>query len=1155
GIWVSGFFGSGKSHFAKLVGHLLADTPVGEQGARAVFAERLLHAGRTNDDRLAELLQQARINRLACHLVAFDIQSLQAPGGEANTGLSFLRAFQQSLGLSARPGIAEAELELQEEGKYEQFQQLYRQQTGRAWSQDRDDSLATSQFAHCLAQLLPSRHPTPAAAIENLNAAMVDVLRMFDINRVVERLLRWLATQPANRRLIFVADEVGAWAGSDLKRIEQVRSFVEILGQRGQGRIWLLATSQEKLSDVVANISADRPFLQRLEARFQTNVHLESSEVGRVIEDRILKKRPDGHAALGQIWERCQPLLRDIAEPPGLELAANYPKAEKERLIEDYPFLPYQLQAAADLFGGMRGVKVSSGARSMIKVAFDAARDLAGRPLGALVPWDQIFDSANRENEFADEQYLGSQGLDYIGTADRDVTGIAFQRPSRILKTLWLIQQSARIPRTQRNLARLLTDSVETDVLRLEQQVEEALAGLEQQNFVRREVATGQWKLLTQDELTVEKIVRRIAEDLSAGSVRRDASALAAKRLSALYNGTIAHGISNAAFGYGVALNGASLRNETAPVQLSAHFEGSPAAEAALAGVAASLDSPLIAWVLPAMPKLEDRLRRALAIEALAKDEEYRRIATEKTQREAERLLDEARQLREDAESNVNDLFQSGRLVYGGQAVELDLLSGNARSRIEAALADRIESVYPRFAEGDKRFQAGNIEKLFQAPPGERGALDPALGVFGLDGHVNSNNVLIEELTHYLGSSLKTSGADIVEWFAKPPYGWPPDLLRYLSAVMFVGAKVSAADKSGLAFDDPKQPQARALFGTAAFRTTRLLIVDEPPAPSELDAARDLLVALGHPPPSGSEFALRDAALEVCSRLRERATLVEKAAGSALPLPSVYDGVKASVEAVQNAGSRPKVIRALLARAEQLKAIDTALKQLEDFDKSSGFEQFRRSRTLLAVAVEAGLKDDPGYGPFVAEAETQTALIVEQRRVLEEWKGAYQKYRQDVLEAFRETYAPLRTALRDRSQQARKAILAMPEYEALTLPNRTDVRTTHLNPGRPLQEVSLPELKNEEQLLAANSQYSIAHLRLALGSFEQETGRARARVIELYTAAQQARGEQARTATWAAATAFSGQRFQREDQVDAAFDAVKDQIKALIREGKTVEVV
>lgn len=1154
GVWISGFFGSGKSHFAKLAGHLLADTPVAGESTRALF-KQLLHSERNNDERLDGLLQQMLTHHISCHLTSFDITTVHTAAAESNVGLTFLRAFYRSLNLSGVIPFAEVELELQRAGEYDAFCAAYQKLTSRAWNDDRDQASSLSQFANCLPKFLPSRHPTSEEARQNLQASIADTSKNRDIDRIVDDLLRWLDSQGPNDRIAFVADEVGAWAGSDLKRIEQIRAFVETIGDKGQGRIWLLVTSQEKLSEVVANATSDRDFLQRLEARFPTNVHLESSEVGTVIETRILKKTPAGQVELEKVWGAKQQVLRDVAEPPGLELGANYPVADMQPFVQDYPFLPYQLPAAADLFGGMRGVKVSSGARSMIKVAFDALRDLADRPLGALVSWDQIFDSANSENEFADEQYLGSQGLDYIESADRDITGIGFAEPSRILKALWLVQQSARIPRTERNITRLLTDSAESDVLRLEKQVGEALVALETKNFVRREVGTGQWKFLTQDEVTVEKIVKRLTEDLSASRVRKEVTELCSSRLGALLNGRVTHGVSNTTFDYGISLASVSLKNDSARVQVDVLFQDSPTAQSTLKDAATTLDSPKVWWILPPMPKLHDRIRRALAIEALPADEEFRRIATDRTRAEADKLDGEAAQLKREAETDIDNLFQGGKLVLGGQVNDLDPQTGAAKPKVEAAIGDRIDTVYTRFSEGDKQFKADNIEKLFTAAPGDRAGLDTNLAVFSADGHVNSNNVLVEEMEKFLKSSMKTSGADVAEYFQKPPFGWQPDLLRYVAAAMFVDAKISVTDKAGKAFEDQKNAQARGQFGTQAFKSTRLVIEEDALTPPEVAAARQLLTDLGKAPADGGEIALKEATLLMCSDLTKRSALIGKAGTFEFPLPAIFDGLQAMVDEVQGSGSRVKVVRALLSKAVDFKAINTALRELEEFDKSNGFEQFRRSRQLMRAGIEAGLKEDATLGTRIEEAEDQTEILISERRVLEEWKGSFQKYRVDILEAFRDTYKPLRKELAERTTGARSNISGLPEFEDLGVGDRALVRTEFLSEGKPLQEVTLPELKNEEQLLAANAQLSIPHMRLALSSLDIEAGKAKARIIDLHNAEMQRRGEKAKTATWSPAETFSGKRFQTEDQVDTAFDAEKERLKQLIRDGKTIEVI
>ena len=1169
GIWVSGFFGSGKSHFSKLVGHLLANTTVEGDTARELFA-RLLHAGPQSDERIRELFQEAANYQLACHLVPFDITALHSDAAETNVGLTFLRALYESVGLSRVPSFAECEFELRSAGLDDQLVVLYQQKCSKSWAEDKHvAALATGVFAECLAELLPHRYASPEAARHSLQLGMAQDAGL-NIDEAVDRLLRWLDAEQQRvgrspLRLMFVADEVGAWAGRNLDRIEQVRSFVETLGRKGRGRLWLLATSQEKLSSVVQNAPTgggqqERELLQRLEARFQTNVHLESSEVGAILEERILRKKPHAVPALEGLWTSHEEQLRDVAESPGLELGANYPRPERDAFVKDYPFLPYQLAAAADIFGNMRGMKVSSGARSMLGVAFDATRALADQELGAVVSWDQIFDSANRDNEFADEQYLGSQGLTYLGTADRDVTDAPLHPPSRLLKTLWLVQHTERIPRTPRNLARLLVDDLDVDVLQLERDVETTLDALEAKHFVRRDITTGHWKFLTQEQVTVEKIVRRIAtDDIRATEVREQALELYKKELLAQYSGRVQVGRSNTTFEYGIYLNNTPLKNDSATVQLRVSLKASPAAGRVAEESASYLESPTVHWVVGDVPKLDERVRRYLAIERIPQDEEYRRLATDRTRLEVQNMQVEAADLRGNAERDVRRAMQSGVLHWQGKAVPLPPPSGSgqgaAKARIDEALKDRVQVAYFRFAEGDRVFNAMNIDRLFAAPPGERAALDPDLGLFSPDGHVHSGQVVVEELVRYLQTSPKTAGKDVVERFEGLPFGWPPDLLRYAAAAMFVDTKLSIVDPAGKRHDDPRVPAARGLFGTNPFKTARLTIEEEGLTPAESTRARDLLGELGFPPAEGNEIALKDAALQLCVDLGKRLGLVERAREVELPLPPVYEGIDPMLEEITGSGSRVKIVRALLAHGDELRSGQGALRRLAEIDAQHGFAQYRRSQQLLHSAIQAGLAEDPVAGAAISRARDELEALRDQKRVLDEWEVGFKKYRGDVVDVVRAAYAPLREGLARRVAAARAEITSMPEYDGLTFVDKATVRTEFLHDGRPLAEVSMPELRDEQELLGASSELSLGHMRSTMAALDAQIGAAKARVIELYTADQERKGEEGKFAAWRPAAAFAGKQFATEAEVDDVFDAEKERVKALVREGKTVRVV
>ncbi|HZC06807.1 MAG TPA: BREX system P-loop protein BrxC [Ktedonobacterales bacterium] len=1165
GIWVSGFFGSGKSLFAKIAGHVLADTSFGADTARSLF-QRHLRSGRREDDRLAELFQSADVYRLNMKLVAFDIMSQHMAAAERNVGLTFLRTFYHSLGLSSIIPIADAEMELQRAGKYDAFKELYATRGDQVpWIKDRDLMTCTPILAQCLAELLPHRYSSPELAIRTLEMSQQRSETQMSIDDVVHMLLRWLdeQQQPSGTqgtpRLMFVADEVGAWAGRNLDRIEQLRAFVEALDKLGQGRIWMLVTSQEKLSDILAdlaNAGANIPLLQRLEARYSLNVHLDSSEVGTVVADRVLFKKATALGPLSTLWQNTEQTLLDIATRPGLEMGANYPAPEREAFIADYPFLPYQLPAAADIFGRLRGVKVSAGARSMLKVAFDATRSVADERLGTLIPWDQIFDSANSGNEFADEQYLGSQGLEHIEQADRDVTHTPVT-PSRVLKVLWLMQYNPNVPRTPRNLARLLVDHLDTDVLALETKVLKTLEALEQRNFVRRDPATEQWKHLSLDEVTVELMLSRIQSEVKAGDVRKEILKLYEDRLTKSLPARVTVGQMGTAFGYTLELEGTVLKGEGEAVALRALRPNPRETQRIAAENAANLDAPVVYWVLDDVRHLEERIRRALAIERLPSDEQFRQSATDRTKDQAFHLEQEAGQLRRDAEAEVERVFAGGTLYYAGNVVPLGETSGSAttRSMVEEALRDRVLTVYTRFGDADRRFRADNIDRLFTESPAGRAGLDSALGIFSSDGHVRGGHILVEPVLQYLQTTSRTSGQDVMEAFAKVPYGWPGDLLRYVAAALFVDGRVAVSDRTGKRYDDPRAQGARQLFGTAAFKIIRLEVEEEALTPDEVTNARALLDELGYKTADATEVTLKEATLQLCSELTRRATVLERARAVRFPLDAHFGTIPGLVREIQEAGSRAKVIRALLASASDLRAAHDDLHRLEEFDQASGFAQYHRTLELIAAVKAAGLVQDGEAAPQAGASEASEACeqlehLIAEHQVLDEWTKTFQHNRLQLLDAFKAVYVPLRRELTEKTEAARKTILEMPEFTALNAAHQIEVRNAFLAQGAPLQKVEQVNLRGDADMLAANEAFNIAHLRTALGGLAAQERQARARVIVLYW-----QERQKPVMTWEPSKAFAGKHFKTVAELEAAFAEQLDQLKRQIAEGKEIQVL
>jgi hypothetical protein len=1167
GIWVSGFFGSGKSHFAKLAGHVLADTPAGASSARAVFRTHL-QEGRPADDRVDSLLQQASNYRLRVHLVPFDISTLHTEG--ADVGVTFLRAFYQSLGLSSVMPFAEMEMELQEAGKWEEFLPAYRERSGADWAEDREMFAGLSTFAELLAVYLPQRHSSAAAAENALNFAQTE-LESLTIDGAVRRMLRW-ADRTSNGvkdplRIIFVADEVGAWSGRKLSRIEQIRALVELFASEGGSRLWLVATSQEKLSDVVQNspdFATDQQaqeLLQRLEARFAVNVHIESGEVGTVIEQRILRKRPVARPQLEDLWDSYRGQLADIGESPGIELNGNYPRMEQEAFVRDYPFLPYQLPAAAEIFGTMRSVKVSQGARSMLRVALDAVKSVADEPIGVLIGWDQVFDSANRGNEFQSEEYLGSLGVEHINRADRDLAGLVagiIERPSRPLRVLWLIQQNNRIPRTVGNLARLLTTAADEDILELERAVEETLKQLESLSYVRREPASEEWRFLTPDEVTIEKILNRIAtQDVREIDVRKARHQLVADQLKGQFSGRITVGQTQTSFEYGVYLNDVAVAHDSAPASLRLSFAGSERANGVVANYASALNEPEVHWIVDIPPSLDDRIRRRAAIERLPGDEEFQQKATQRTRIEAKALDAEAAQIDSDIGAEVLTALRSGQVYWAGRQQDLGSPAkpGSAKSTIEEAIRDRLQHVYNRFKEGDQPFNPQNTEKLLAVPPADRAALSPGLTIFDSEGHILPAHPVVDAVLAHLKSATKNSGADLAAWFRLDPRGWPVDLARYVAAALFADARLTVTDPSGKPFDNPKDPAARALFGTGPFRGARLVVEENPTTAEEIGSARKLLADMGYKTKEASELAVAEAVQALSSALRSSSSGIARATEVGLPLDSVFASIPTLIDELSSGDSRAKRIRMLLERESEAKEAHERLAQLEDFAKHHGFQQFQRTERLRVIVREAGLDADPTWGLQVTDSDEQLAALADQRRILDDWKGAYAEHRLRLLEGFKGAYVPLFEATRTAVQVARDGLTSSPEYKSLDATRSMQFLRDRLVAGRPLAEVKDMPLATDDDLLSAHEAYTINHLRTLTAALPAAVTAAREALIALLAEQQKEQEGVAKIAPWKPADAFGGRTFTDADDVTDAFDTAKAEVLELIEQGKIVKVV
>lgn len=467
-VWVSGFFGSGKSSFAKLLGLALENRVI--KGVPA--ADRL--AKQIGDNRLSVVLKTIG-EKIPTHAVIFDVSTDRGirSGDQMLTEIMY-RLFLESLGYAKDIDLAELEIDLESDGRLEAFEAAFRNTYGKEWRDERSLlSFAIGRASTVMSQLDPDTFP--AADSWGKTRAKPNVTTGLFADRVVELMAR----RKPGHSLLFVVDEVGQFVARDVQKMLDLQAIVQQLGLRGRGKFWTVVTSQEKLSELVSGLDDKKIELARLMDRFPLQVHLEPSDISEVTSKRVLQKDAKAEAALGKLYDDNRARL-DVNSRVSADV--RLPALSREAFIDLYPLLPYQIDLIIDIVSGLRlqggaSKHVGGANRTIIKLAqqllINPATEIAAMEVGNLVRLDQVYDliSGNISSDIR-------QKIESIPARVKHPLG------QSVAKVVCLLQFVRTVHRTPENIAAGLVAGVDVDSRLIE--VRDALGELEKSQFVRQ---------------------------------------------------------------------------------------------------------------------------------------------------------------------------------------------------------------------------------------------------------------------------------------------------------------------------------------------------------------------------------------------------------------------------------------------------------------------------------------------------------------------------------------------------------------------------------------------------------------------------------------------------------------------------------------------
>ncbi len=508
GVWISGFFGSGKSHLLKMLAHLLGDVD-GQEFPRDRVSESF--RSKAQGAFLPALLTKA--DRIPAKSLLFNIDQkatlITKDQGDALLKV-FVKVFDESCGYYGNQGhVARFERDLDNRGQYGAFKAAYAQIAGRDWAHGREEGvLEEANVAKAYAEVSGQTEGTPTNILTKYRTEYAVSIEDF-----ANEVKAWVDRQDEGFRLNFFVDEVGQFIGSNTHLMLNLQTIAESLNTKCQGRAWVFVTSQEDMDKVVGDRTKQQGNdFSKIQARFRTRVKLTSADVEEVIRKRLLEKNEAGETALAKIYAEQHANFKTLFDfVDGAKTYRNY--TDEAHFAGTYPFVSYQFplfQAAIESISDhnvFEGRNSSVGERSMLGVVQQVAKDVGDVEVGRLATFDHMFAGIRAS--------LKSAAQRSIDVAERNLDN---ELAVRLLKALFLVKYVEGFHATPRNLTVLVYDQFGLDLPALSKQVQEALTLLETQTYVQRNGNV--YVYLTNEEQVIEEEIKNVDIDASEVSGR-----------------------------------------------------------------------------------------------------------------------------------------------------------------------------------------------------------------------------------------------------------------------------------------------------------------------------------------------------------------------------------------------------------------------------------------------------------------------------------------------------------------------------------------------------------------------------------------------------------------------------------------------------------
>lgn len=503
GVWISGFFGSGKSHLLKILALFLENREI---NGISVFKALLEKVPESDALLRAEMKKTVGIPSQS---ILFNIDqkadAISKSSSEAVLGV-FAKVFDEFCGYYGHQGyVAKLERDLDGEGLFKDFQDHFHEIAGISWHEGRE---RYNQNRRKIAQAY-------ARTTGNMEDSAEDIIKSYredytlSIEDFAKNVNEYIQKQGKDFRLNFFVDEVGQYIAENVKLMTNLQTIVESLATICKGQAWLFVTSQDDMTTMLGDFGMRQSNdFSKIQARFNCKIHLSSQDVAEVIQKRLLQKNEQGIEEAQDLFDKEHKNFGTIFKFPDDGMRFRDIRDQQE-FVSSYPFMPFHYtlfqQAIESLskHNAFTGKHSSVGERSMLGVFQDVTVQIADQPIGNFGSFDLMFEgirsaikSRNQSAIFNAEEHLD------------DPFAV------KILKSLFLVKYVKGFRATPRNLRVLMQTNFHEDIRELENRVNKALTELERQTYIQRNDDV--YEYLTEEEHDIEVEIKNVSVEHEA---------------------------------------------------------------------------------------------------------------------------------------------------------------------------------------------------------------------------------------------------------------------------------------------------------------------------------------------------------------------------------------------------------------------------------------------------------------------------------------------------------------------------------------------------------------------------------------------------------------------------------------------------------------